>query len=350
MTDVLVQVQNVAKFTGSRDRDVAASAMTEVLQQLFHATQVQIWNVFHVKDVPHGIVVASRSVAPTAIHTPDPASLLPLPASRLLNDHSELALCLERLESVRGQDASTGEHCLVVPIKTDLQQTVLISLARQSPWSDDSVRTIEAFAKIYCNFLNLLDYGERDTLTGLLNRKSFEDTFFKETQRFSQFPGLSAVPDNRPQGPRGLWIGLVDIDFFKKVNDNFGHLIGDEVLLLVANIIRASFRPEDRVYRFGGEEFVVLLIAQEENQAEAAFERLRQAVESFKFPQVGQVTVSVGFSVVCDGDTPSEAFDRADQAVYRAKKQGRNQVCMQEKREAGAKPERDTLKNSVELF
>lgn len=348
MTDVLVQVQNVAKFTGSRDRDVAASAMTEVLQQLFHATQVQIWNVFHVKDVPHGVVVASRSALPTGTHAADPAS--PLPASRLLNDHSELAMCLERLESVRGHDAYTGEHRLVVPIKTDLQQTVLIALARPSAWPDDSVRTTEAFAKIYCNFLNLLDYGERDTLTGLLNRKSFEDTFFKETQRFSQFPGLRAVPDNRVQGPRGLWIGLVDIDFFKKVNDNFGHLIGDEVLLLVANIIRTSFRPEDRVYRFGGEEFVVLLMAQEESQAEAAFERLRHAVESFTFPQVGRVTVSIGFSVVCEGDTPSEAFDRADQAVYRAKKQGRNQVCMQEKMASDTKPAHDPLKNSVELF
>ena len=119
---------------------------------------------------------------------------------------------------------------------------------------------------------------------------------------------------------------MIDVDRFKLVNDRFGHLIGDEVLVLVARIMRSTFRFHDRLYRFGGEEFVVLLTAHDEEGAGAAFERLRLHMEQFAFPRVGQVTVSIGYTDVRPGDTPQAAFERADRAVYYAKENGRNQV------------------------
>ncbi len=123
---------------------------------------------------------------------------------------------------------------------------------------------------------------------------------------------------------------MVDIDHFKRVNDGFGHLIGDEVLVLVARIMRQSFRHYDRLYRFGGEEFVVLLRGGTEEDAKAAYERFRTNVESYLFPQVKTVTVSLGFTEVQHQDTPNQAFSRADQGVYQAKHQGRNQVLCYE--------------------
>ena len=122
------------------------------------------------------------------------------------------------------------------------------------------------------------------------------------------------------------WLGVIDIDHFKRVNDSFGHLIGDEVLLLLSRLMRSTFRYHDRLYRFGGEEFVVLMRSASADAAALAFERLRSNVERFVFPRVGRITVSVGFTQVRPDDTPASAFERADRAVYHAKQSGRNRV------------------------
>jgi diguanylate cyclase (GGDEF)-like protein len=103
-------------------------------------------------------------------------------------------------------------------------------------------------------------------------------------------------------------------------------LIGGEVLLLLARLIRSSFRSHDQLYRFGGEEFVVLMRCGSDVDAALAFERLRHNTEHYAFPQVGRITVSIGFTRVEPGDSPSGAFERADKAVYYAKGHGRNQV------------------------
>jgi diguanylate cyclase (GGDEF)-like protein len=145
-------------------------------------------------------------------------------------------------------------------------------------------------------------------------------------------------------------MGVIDIDHFKRVNDTYGHLIGDEVLLLLARLMRASFRFDDRLYRFGGEEFVVLMRCTDAAAASLAFERLRSHVERHMFPQVGRITVSIGFTELKPGDTPSGAFERADKAVYFAKGQGRNQVRHHADLVAAGHLEDDTKVGDVELF
>jgi diguanylate cyclase (GGDEF)-like protein len=185
--------------------------------------------------------------------------------------------------------------------------------------------------RIFRNFENLLDYSERDTLTGLLNRKTFDESFLRLNAPPGQRAGLVMLPDaagqRRHQSDASLWLGVIDIDHFKRVNDGYGHLIGDEVLLLLSRLMRSSFRFHDRLYRFGGEEFVVLMRVSQDEDAAHAFERLRHNVESYVFPRVGHITVSVGFTEVRPGDSPSAAFERADKAVYYAKQNGRNQVA-----------------------
>jgi GGDEF domain-containing protein len=122
---------------------------------------------------------------------------------------------------------------------------------------------VGSILRVYRNFQGLLDYSERDTLTGLLNRKTFDE-------RFPAHRHPPAPPDAARRAPtaaaaRGrcpavrYWLGVIDIDHFKRVNDGFGHLIGDEVLLLLSRLMRSSFRFHDHLYRFGGEEFVALM-------------------------------------------------------------------------------------------
>ena len=181
---------------------------------------------------------------------------------------------------------------------------------------------------VFCAyFQSLLDYGERDALTELLNRKSFDGAFLKATVKQKLIEEAMQVKRQAAASCGTYWLAMIDIDHFKRVNDSFGHLIGDEVLLLLARLMRACFRHHDQLYRFGGEEFVVLMRCDNELDANGVLERLRTTTEKHAFPQVGAITISIEFSEVKTGDTPSGAFERADKAVHHAKEYGRNQVC-----------------------
>jgi diguanylate cyclase (GGDEF)-like protein len=204
----------------------------------------------------------------------------------------------------------------------------VLEIVTSAPLTAEARALVSGVLRLYLNFQALLDYGERDALTELLNRKTFDGAFLKAT--IEQKMTAVTEPDDRrdfSNAAGSYWLAMIDIDHFKRVNDNFGHLIGDEVLLLLARLMRASFRFHDQLYRFGGEEFVVLMRCGGEAQAARALERLRTNTASHLFPQVGSITISIGFSEVKTGDTPSGAFERADKAVYYAKEHGRNQVC-----------------------
>lgn len=186
---------------------------------------------------------------------------------------------------------------------------------------------------VFKNMITMLDYSEKDTLTGLPNRKTFDDYLIRTLTRIeSRQERAAAVGSRRKAAPDGRthWLGIVDIDHFKRVNDGFGHSIGDEVLLLVANMMKSSFRTNDKLFRFGGEEFVVLLTPTDAEAAQATFERFRQCVEARDFPLVGRVTVSTGYVRIHATDQRTTIFDQADEALYWAKEHGRNQAVSYE--------------------
>jgi diguanylate cyclase (GGDEF)-like protein len=158
--------------------------------------------------------------------------------------------------------------------------------------------------------------GETDPLTRLANRRLFQAHVDAGIRRWAA-SGL------------GYYFAMLDLDRFKRINDDFGHLYGDEILVHFANLMRATFRAADQLYRFGGEEFVVVFgVAPPDHSGEGTLERFRAAVERYPFPGVGQVTVSIGYTRISDPSTPTAVLiDRADEALYYAKGQGRNRVC-----------------------
>lgn len=189
--------------------------------------------------------------------------------------------------------------------------------------SDDLSDCVHELLHIYAEHIGLLDYAELDTLTRLNNRKTFDDNF----DRLIELAGLSAPTGiDGNSAPQQCWLAVLDIDKFKRINDGFGHLFGDEVLIRVADLMRKTFRTNDKLFRFGGEEFVVLLRFVSAENAERVLERFREAVETHEFPQVGQVTCSVGFARIDPTLTPAEILGRADDALYYCKQNGRNQV------------------------
>ena len=160
--------------------------------------------------------------------------------------------------------------------------------------------------------------AHEDKLTGLYNRHAF-DMLLNETIK-------SAEREKTVSS-----IVLFDIDFFKKVNDKHGHLVGDEILIVVAKTIEESLRDVDVVCRWGGEEFLVLLKNTPPNEALKVAQTVRKLVERCEYKMAREsvsVTVSAGVASYCPYDTAQSMLSRADKALYDSKKAGRNTVTL----------------------
>ena len=178
--------------------------------------------------------------------------------------------------------------------------------------------------EIYRNLVILHDTKERDVLTKLPNRQSLDARLLQVCEHYSDYQVINTIQE------KSSWIAILDIDHFKRVNDNFGHLYGDEVLLIFSQLMGKCFRYTDYLFRFGGEEFVVILNLASPEIAVTVFNRFREEVANYKFPTVGQVTVSIGFTQVDGKSMPTTQLDHADKALYHAKDSGRNRVVLYE--------------------
>lgn len=172
-------------------------------------------------------------------------------------------------------------------------------------------------AELAATFEKLEQMASRDELTGTLNRRSMMGLLDEERQRMMR--------TGQPFG-----VALFDLDHFKQVNDDFGHLTGDETLRHFTRAALASMRNTDRLGRYGGEEFLMLLTATaDEAAARMAAERVREGTAGHDWASVApglKVTVSAGVALCQPGETTEQLLDRADQALYAAKREGRNRV------------------------
>jgi len=178
---------------------------------------------------------------------------------------------------------------------------------------------IQVLFQFYCHQYELLQGSLRDALTGLFNRKAFE------TKLNNLFGHQSLLKLRRIRSLPGAFV-MLDIDHFKNVNDNFGHLFGDEVLLLISRMMQQSFRDNDLLFRYGGEEFAMVLMDLQNEDILEVLERFRQSIESFDFPVVGKVTISIGYTLTEDNKNLDELIQEADSALYYSKENGRNRI------------------------
>ncbi|HTY99399.1 MAG TPA: diguanylate cyclase [Rhodocyclaceae bacterium] len=180
----------------------------------------------------------------------------------------------------------------------------------------------------------LQDQATRDALTGLYNRRYLDETLERELARA-----------HRERAP--LSLVMIDLDHFKEINDTYGHRAGDEMLRMMARLLQADVRHEDVPCRYGGEEFLILLPKMTAAAAHDKAERWRDALARMSLPFDGQIlrmTASIGVASYPDhGSTPDELTRLADEALYRAKRAGRNRVAVaREKTPAPAQaPERE---------
>ena len=171
------------------------------------------------------------------------------------------------------------------------------------------IRTLELLEKNR----ELAQIAVTDRLTKLYNRVKLDEQIEEQLARAERYGTSFALV-------------LLDFDFFKSINDSYGHQVGDQVLIACANILSEETRDVDIVGRWGGEEFLVVACNTDLTGAQEMAEKLRKKVAEHTFPGVGQRTVSAGVTAFRSGDSVTEMMSRADRALYRAKTNGRNRV------------------------
>jgi len=222
-----------------------------------------------------------------------------------------------------GMYLETGSRMCIPLISFGQTLGVLVlDSARTGSFSVSDIQSLESVADICATAIQNARYVERvkqlaylDGLTGIFNRRFFELRIEEEVERARRFNS-------------GMAVIMVDIDQFKRLNDEFGHLLGDEVLRQVSSIFSQQLRKIDVVCRYGGEEFAILLSQTNQQHAVGVAEKLRRLIESWQFPGVPRpVTISAGVAACPDhGKTRDELVKAADAGLYTAKQAGRNCV------------------------
>lgn len=218
-----------------------------------------------------------------------------------------------------------GKHAVYrVEISQDDKRFLYVETAETGNPINDEI--IKILLTIYGSNTSLLRRSERDALTGLLSRDSFDKKLAK-----SIIDARAPIDERRAHDSRtNTYLALIDVDHFKGVNDNLGHLKGDELLAMTSKILKNCFRSDDQIFRYGGEEFAVLIKADSLHQAMTVAARFKDEYASHEFNGIGKKTVSIGITKIVGDDTESSAIDRADKSLYYAKNSGRNRVFAHE--------------------
>lgn len=307
-------LKSIIHMTRQRDSNALEYSLLATLAELY---PIRLASIYKFRQVTN-LAAIDDVIHLSVVERPDGQT-------EYLCNHDYLELCLEevllqcdyfRQQSVCLISHSVGSR-LVIQISQDEQLSGLLCIDCQIDLHQQ-LEMIEALVRIYENNLIILHDSEHDKLTSLYNRRTFDkkiDHLLQTNQRRIQ----------HLDGQQSYWLMMTDIDFFKRVNDEYGHLYGDEVLLVVSQLLRQHFQAPDLLFRFGGEEFVVVFGPCDESQAFEKVESFREKASAHEFPLVGHITLSCGYAAIDCDDFALQVLGKADKALYYAKENGRNQ-------------------------
>lgn len=318
-------VDNLAEITSHHDRNVLEKSLLKTLNELFPAQDLRLFRV-RSQNNAHELSLLAYCVNDVIVSFDN--------KPKVLADNSEMSYLVGRAIETGEIELSindSGESNVVYPAFDSHGDifACLVMTTSLAPSTGDQ-RLVYGILRVYSNYLTLIDKSQKDKLTGLYNRETLDNEITKILVRQKadlEEEFITATDARRRTYAAKYWLGVIDIDHFKSINDTYGHLYGDEVIILVARLMTSGvIRDDDLVYRYGGEEFVVLLKAPDEEDAMQTFDRIRQLIAEHYFPQLKQVTISIGFVQVDGQQSPSDVIGEADEALYYAKQNGRNQV------------------------
>ena len=226
----------------------------------------------------------------------------------------------------RGEDTCAkrdGHYVYKWIFKTIDDSGILLILKKGQELSNDAMELINQSLEILADSLrrgleyeDLFERASSDPLTGLANRRVFDDR-------------ITGMIDSARRYNRPLTMILMDLDRFKKINDNLGHQVGDEVLVSVADVLSNAVRSTDLLVRMGGDEFVLVLDNTDQKSARILAERLCGGVDELNVwaNRSSKLGISIGLAELQEDESLREWFDRTDDILYHAKEQGRARVC-----------------------
>lgn len=328
LADYLIQI------TDHRDRDFLEYTLAKAVLNLLSVRRVLVAQVMHEVGEKRWFEVVSLDAGGGG-KVADPLRI-DFSSMKPLKEVPDRLKCLNSLDKLEVAKAGeNGPRITYIPLISDLSLEMqgVLEIHSAHALSAADLRTVGHLHHVYCNIYKLLAYSDRDALTGLLNRKSLENSFYSavldELDGDEPEAGATVVQDHerRHRVPPNYWLGMVVIDRFPELNDLHGHLVMEEVTMLVARIMGNTFRTHDRLYRLSGDQFVVLFHCPKESLVLGAFERMRGNIEKLKFSQVGHMTTSAGFTRIVMDDSPATALERIGDAIDFAQENGGNQVC-----------------------
>ena len=325
---MLQLIEHIIRISSKRDRTEINSAMVDAMQDMFAPSALTLYRCYPCAGCTIVFACAGLESGKPFSHNAY------LPERRYCHpiDHDLLMLRCQNERAIVRDTLADGADRLVFPVIRVDQAIYLIDITLPIDFAADQRVLLMGLVEYFGHHISLLEYGEADTLTGLANRKTFDKHLFEVL-------GKAAADDDNAQqhtggpvrrrhsGNNSHWLAVCDIDHFKRINDTWGHPAGDRVLVRFGQLMRESFRYDDQLFRFGGEEFVAVLQPTSQANALRVFERFREAIERHVFPDAGHVTVSIGMCHLLPDDTPTATIDRADAALYWAKQNGRNLVA-----------------------
>jgi len=296
-------------------------AMINYLYSLKNITDVAAYEVFDGGEKKEGVLVRR----------------FPLSLDENYRDNNSKILmkCIKIPKSGIKMISSEGADVICLDIANHVKPRRIMLL--RGTLCNDDIELVEGLWRIYSNQVALLDSKERDALTRLPNRQTLETTL-NDVLVFYRGKNIKKYP-------KKSWLAIMDIDHFKRVNDEYGHLYGDEVLLQFARLMERIFRQTDFLFRYGGEEFVIIMNNCDDKSAFETLDRFRRAVDEYVFPS-GHVSVSIGYALIDPMAPASLLLEYSDRALYYAKEHGRNQVMNADRLES-TPPKRE---GSVDLF
>jgi two-component system cell cycle response regulator len=315
-------IDTLAEITRHHDRQLLERSLTSTLAELIPSQEFRLYRV-----VLNGsrIEIALLTLVRQGLVVTESD-----PAQTLLSAQMSGAIT-EAVQSagiVHLEDPRTADQHLIYPVfdKENEIYGVLVQTAERPSLEDQ--RFTHGLLRVYSNYLMLLEESQHDKLTQLLNRETLDREVTKViiANNKKQYRMEKSNTAKRLSDEETYWLCVADLDHFKRINDKFGHLYGDEVLILFARLLESVFRDEDQLFRYGGEEFIALFRTRSREDARAVCERFRKTVEEHEFPRVGQVTVSIGVVEIGRQEGTTGVIDQADQALYYSKEHGRNQV------------------------
>ncbi len=211
------------------------------------------------------------------------------------------------------QPSQKGWYCAYKPLSSKQSAMFFSTNNAENIIDEDYIQLLFGF---YCHQLCSLEGTYRDNQTGLYNRKAFDFRIESLLHKHEM------VRRNNPCNPS--FFVMLDIDNFKDINDTYGHLYGDEVLTIISKLMNDSFREYDLLFRYGGEEFSVVLMDIDNDICKQVLNRFRKKVENYDYPKLEKVTISLGYTDFNRELSVKELIDQADRALYYSKENGRN--------------------------